>query len=70
MVDQVKYMPEAERLNRDFPRWEAWVGLVNGCWHARLRGAVPPVMVHGDGAQDIREQIEQHELRQTGGNSS
>jgi hypothetical protein len=35
-MDEIKYVPEARRINEEFPGWEAWVGLVNGLWHARL----------------------------------
>jgi hypothetical protein len=62
-MDKITYLPAVEALNRDYPAWEAWVGLINGLWHARLKGATPPVMVHGDSAQDIREQIEQIESK-------
>ena len=63
MEDMLKYPPEARRLNRDYPAWETWVSLVGKQWHARLIGAQPPVMVHGDGAADIREQIEMIERK-------
>jgi hypothetical protein len=26
-------------------------------WHARIRGATPPVMVHGEDLLDLRDQI-------------
>lgn len=54
---QLVYLPEVEALERDYPKWNVWVGLINGQWHARLRGATPPVMVHGDSPADIREEI-------------
>ena len=44
-------------IGEEFPGWEAWQGLVNGLWHARLAGSTPPVMVHGNSAADIREAI-------------
>ena len=44
-------------IGAEFPGWEAWQGLVNGLWHARLAGSAPPVMVHGDSAADVREAI-------------
>ena len=44
-------------IGAEFPGWEAWQGLVNGLWHARLIGSTPPVMVHGNSAADIREAI-------------
>ena len=54
--------PMAERdrqikaLAEQFPGWEAWQSL-DRRWHARIVGAIPPVMVHGDSADDLREQI-------------
>jgi hypothetical protein len=49
---------QAAAIADEFPGWEAWVGLINGLWHARIVGAVPPVMVHAESADGIREQIE------------
>jgi hypothetical protein len=40
----------------EFSGWEAWQSL-NGQWHARIIGTVPPVMVHAPSADDLREQI-------------
>jgi hypothetical protein len=56
-MDEIQYLPEARRINEEFPGWEAWVGLVNGLWHARLVGSTPPVMVHDDSPEGIRRQI-------------
>ena len=39
-----------------FPGWEAWQGL-DGQWHARIVGAIPPVMVHAESADELRGQI-------------
>lgn len=44
----------------EFPDWEAWQSL-DGQWHARVTGAVPPVMVHAQSADDLREQIRERE---------
>ena len=44
-------------IGDEFPGWEAWQGLVNGLWHARLAGSTPPVMVHGESPGDLREEI-------------
>jgi hypothetical protein len=49
---------QAAEIADEFPGWEAWVGLINGLWHARMVGAVPPVMVHAESADGIREQIQ------------
>ncbi len=44
-------------IGEEFPGWEAWQSLVNGLWHARLVGSTPPVMMHGESPEDLREQI-------------
>lgn len=49
---------QAAEIADEFPGWEAWVGLINGLWHARIVGAVPPVMVHAESADGIREMIQ------------
>lgn len=49
---------QSAAIAEEFPGWEAWVGLINGLWHARIVGAVPPVMVHAESAEGIREQIQ------------
>jgi hypothetical protein len=49
---------QAAAIAEEFPGWEAWAGLINGLWHARIVGAVPPVMVHAETADGIREQIQ------------
>jgi hypothetical protein len=49
-------MITVESLATEFPGWEAWQG-IDRLWHARIRGAVPPVMVHGDDLVDLRDQI-------------
>ena len=52
--------PEASNIMGDYPGWEVWTSL-NGQWHARLKGAVPPVMVHDDSPAEIRAQIARYE---------
>jgi hypothetical protein len=54
---------QALAIAEEFPGWEAWVGLINGLWHARIVGAVPPVMVHAESADGIREQIQSYTAR-------
>jgi hypothetical protein len=46
----------APGIAAEFPGWEAWQG-IDRLWHARIRGAVPPVMVHGEDLVDLRDQI-------------
>lgn len=60
-MDEVKYVPEARRINEEFPDWEAWVSLRAGQWHARLKGSLPIVMLHDDNAAGLREQITRHD---------
>jgi hypothetical protein len=51
---------EAAAIAAEFEGWQAWQGLVNQLWHARIVGASPPVMVHAESADGIREQIRQY----------
>ena len=47
---------DAAQIAGEFPGWEAWQG-IDRLWHARIRGATPPVMVHGEDLVDLRDQI-------------
>lgn len=47
---------QTKAIAEQFPGWEAWQS-INGQWHARIIGATPPVMVHSDTADGLREQI-------------
>ena len=47
---------DAAQIAGEFPGWEAWQG-IDRMWHARVRGATPPVMVHGEDPVDLRDQI-------------
>ncbi len=47
---------QASAIAEEFPGWEAWQSL-DGQWHARVVGAVPPFMVHADSPDSLREQI-------------
>jgi hypothetical protein len=47
---------DAAQIAGEFPGWEAWQG-IDRMWHARIRGATPPVMVHGADLVDLRDQI-------------
>ena len=48
--------PEAVNIMAEHPDWDVWTSM-NGQWHARLKGATPPVMVHDDSPQEIRARI-------------
>jgi hypothetical protein len=56
-------MITVESLATEFPGWEAWQG-IDRLWHARIRRAVPPVMVHADDLVDLRDQIRAYIGRQ------
>jgi hypothetical protein len=49
---------EIRAIGQEFEGWEAWQSL-NGVWHARRVGTTPPVMVHAESPDEIREQIRQ-----------
>jgi hypothetical protein len=40
----------------DFPQWEAWQG-IERLYHARIKGATPPVLVRGESPQDLADEI-------------
>jgi len=52
----------AAEIAGEFPGWEAWQG-IDRRWHARIRGATPPVMVHGDDLADLRARIVAYQRR-------
>jgi hypothetical protein len=57
MISEDDITPES--LAEEFPGWEPWQG-IEGLWHARIRGATPPVMVHAEDPTDLRDQIIVH----------
>jgi hypothetical protein len=59
MIDLMDGSNDTPGLAGEFPGWEAWQG-IDRLWHARIRGAVPPVMVHGEDLVDLRDQILRH----------
>jgi hypothetical protein len=52
--------PAIESIAAEFPRWEPWRG-IDGLFHARIKGATPPVMVRGEDVQDLIWEIERWE---------
>jgi hypothetical protein len=46
----------ADEAGAAVPGRECWFG-IDCLWHARLRGALPPVMVRGEDAQDLTYQV-------------
>jgi hypothetical protein len=45
-----------ESVEAEFPGWEVWFG-IDCLWHARLKGATPPVMVRDGHLGGLREEI-------------
>jgi hypothetical protein len=62
-MDSTEYI---QAIAAEFPAWEAWQG-IDRLWHARIRGATPPVMVHGEDLVDLRDQIIRYQGRHEGG---
>jgi hypothetical protein len=56
MIQLMDGINDAAGLAGEFPGWEAWQG-IDRLWHARIRGAIPPVMVHGEDLVDLRDQV-------------
>ena len=54
MNEEQQVTPES--ITEEFPGWQAWQG-IDRLWHARIRGATPPVMVHDDDLTGLREEI-------------
>ena len=59
MIELMDGINDAAGLAGEFPGWEAWQG-IDRLWHARIRGAIPPVVVHGEDLVDLRDQILRH----------
>ena len=59
MIDVMDFSNDAAQIADEFPGWEAWQG-IDRLWHARIRGATPPVMVHGEDLIDLRDRIIVH----------
>jgi hypothetical protein len=50
-------------LAGEFPRWEAWRGVVAGMIYARRRKSSPPVVFRGYTAEALAGQIREYERR-------
>jgi hypothetical protein len=46
-----------EQFAEQHPGWEAWQSIKGRQWHARMKGATPPFMVHDNNVQGLSEQI-------------
>jgi hypothetical protein len=49
------------QLNRDFPHWYAWRGVLGGLLYARRPGTSPPVVVRAVSVEALRRAIEDTE---------
>lgn len=47
---------EAQAVAAEFPGWESWYG-IDSLYHARIKGAIPPVLVRGEDPGDLRDEI-------------
>jgi hypothetical protein len=56
VTDQSPVPPWWEPYTAEFPGWEAWRA-VSGLVYARRLDTVPPVVVRGEDAVDLRDQI-------------
>jgi hypothetical protein len=59
MADQI---PDWWPYAAEFPRWEVWRD-VDLLYYARLREYSPPLMVRGEDAVDLRDQVRAVVLR-------
>jgi hypothetical protein len=41
------------------PDWWVWLSPTNQLWHARKKGSNPPLLVHGNNLEDLRESVRQ-----------
>jgi hypothetical protein len=51
---------EAEAVADKFEGWQGWYAIgahSSTPYHARIVGAIPPVMVHGEDPEDLRDEI-------------
>ena len=60
--DEAMDFVTVKSIEAEFPGWEAWQG-IDRLWHARIRGATPPVMVHGEDLVDLRDQLIVHKRK-------
>jgi hypothetical protein len=44
-------------IDRDFPPWHAWEGMIAGLLYARRPRSSPPMVVRATSAEGLREQI-------------
>jgi len=56
----MSHEPELAALVRRFPRWEAWKG-VSGLFYARWLRSSPPIVVKGESAEDLADQMNRAE---------
>ena len=62
MSDATSRNPTKAELEAEFEGWECWEGM-DKLWHARVKGATPPIMVWGENTVDLRDQIKRRIAR-------
>jgi hypothetical protein len=50
-------------IDRDYPPWRAWQGVVGGLVYARRPRSTPPLVVRATSADDLRAAIEAAERK-------
>jgi hypothetical protein len=63
VADQPETPPWWQPYAAEFPSWQAWRA-ANGLLYARKAGATPPVVVRGEDAVDLRDEIIRAESRE------
>ncbi len=63
-MDRHTAEPTLEDVEREWPRWHTWVG-VSGLLYASRGLTSPPVLVRGEDAMDLRDQIRGWEGRRS-----
>ena len=48
-------------INRSYPPWQAWEGVIAGLLYARRPGCSPPLVVRSTTADGLRQEIESAE---------
>jgi hypothetical protein len=52
-----------ESIAREFPHWGLPFRGVDQRWHAEISGATPPVRVHDDDLEGLREEIQREDSK-------
>ena len=53
-------LSDAPAVHTDWIRgWYCWQSPQNQLWHARKRGSEPPVLIHSDSLEDLRQRVKE-----------